>query len=89
MFFLLHLFVLMMCIVSTYAQCATSEECQRQCASGETEACASLLNSCSCYDPCADKINGAECTLCDPKDGDCVETQELKTCQSGVCEPSQ
>ena len=64
------------------------EACQRLCASGETEACASLLNSCSCYDPCADKAEGATCTLCDPTDNnDCVEIEVVKTCQSGVCEP--
>lgn len=35
------------------------EACQRLCASGETEACAYLLNSCSCYDPCTGKDEGA------------------------------
>lgn len=46
--FLLYLFVLMMCTVGTYAQYVTANEVQPRCASGETEAHASLLNSCSC-----------------------------------------
>lgn len=65
----------------------TPEACQRQCASGGTEACAYLLNSCSCYDPCADKAEGASCFLCDPTDNDCAETEVVKTCQSGDCKP--
>jgi hypothetical protein len=38
------------------------------------------------YDPCAKKSCGDACTLCAPDDKDCVETEEVKTCNAqGVC----
>jgi len=37
------------------------------------------------YDPCAGKVEDEECNVCDPNDGDCMESGVLKTCQSGEC----
>ena len=37
------------------------------------------------WKPCAGKNEEDVCTLCDPKDADCVETAVVKTCQSGSC----
>jgi hypothetical protein len=39
------------------------------------------------YDPCAEKEPGAECSLCAPGDEQCIETDEIKTCQEGECLP--
>jgi hypothetical protein len=40
------------------------------------------------YDPCAGKSCGETCTLCDPKDPDCVETAVVKYCQGDLgCSP--
>jgi hypothetical protein len=40
------------------------------------------------YDPCAEKEPGAECQLCPPESVDCIETDEIKTCQEGQCLPA-
>ncbi|TDP64426.1 hypothetical protein [Bradymonas sediminis] len=41
------------------------------------------------YEPCAGKVCGDSCTICDPSDPDCVETMVLKTCDpDGACTPS-
>lgn len=41
---------------------------------------------CGGYDACGDKSCGDPCTVCDPDDADCTETQETKACNSrGVC----
>ena len=38
------------------------------------------------YDPCAGKVCGDACQLCDPNDEDCVETNEIKACnEAGEC----
>ena len=34
------------------------------------------------YDACGDKACGDSCTLCDPTDGDCIETAVLKYCDA-------
>jgi hypothetical protein len=42
------------------------------------------------YEPCAGKACGDSCTVCDPADPDCVETDVLKFCQpDGACSPLQ
>jgi hypothetical protein len=42
------------------------------------------------YEPCAGKMCGDRCTICDPKDVDCKETTVLKVCNAdGACEPTQ
>ncbi len=49
-------------------------------------ACVTVNSECTAdYDPCAGKANGDNCTLCAPNDGDCLETDEIKTCQDGRC----
>lgn len=35
------------------------------------------------YDPCAGKVCGASCTVCDPADPSCVETAVVKSCDAG------
>jgi hypothetical protein len=35
------------------------------------------------YDPCAGKVCGAACTLCDPADRGCAETAVVKACDAG------
>ena len=37
------------------------------------------------YDPCNGKKDGDTCTLCDPEDTTCAETDVVKTCKSGNC----
>jgi hypothetical protein len=38
------------------------------------------------YEPCAGKAPGDQCTVCDPADAECVETDEVKVCSdSGQC----
>lgn len=38
------------------------------------------------YAPCSGKACGARCTLCAPDDGDCIETDVIKACDSeGRC----
>lgn len=45
------------------------------------------------YDPCFEKNCGQTCTLCDPQNDDCVETQVVKVCdndgQCGISENSK
>lgn len=36
------------------------------------------------YEPCNDKTCGDRCTLCDPTDSDCVETDDLKFCDANA-----
>ncbi|MEQ8273025.1 MAG: hypothetical protein RMA76_10575 [Deltaproteobacteria bacterium] len=44
------------------------------------------LPACGGYDACGDKNCGDPCTVCDPDDSDCVESQEAKSCNvRGVC----
>lgn len=40
------------------------------------------------YEPCAGKQDGDSCTVCDPKDRDCVETAVVKECRYGECVPA-
>ncbi len=47
--------------------------------------CLVKFEECPPYEPCAGKEPGAACTLCAPNDPGCTETEELKTCQEGVC----
>lgn len=48
--------------------------------------CAALSIGCGGYDACGGKNCGDPCTVCDPDDEQCVETQEAKTCNKrGVC----
>jgi len=52
----------------------TLEECQKACGGSTT------------YDPCAGKKCGDMCTMCPPGDTDCMETMEIKACNSdGQC----
>ncbi len=68
----------------------------------ESEACASQGRGYACerglcvpaacddvppvYEPCAGKKAGASCSLCDPLDEDCIETQSVKHCtEEGKC----
>ena len=37
------------------------------------------------YEPCGGKQDGDTCTICDPKDPECVEDASLKSCHGGVC----
>ncbi|MEZ4428738.1 MAG: hypothetical protein R3A51_13730 [Nannocystaceae bacterium] len=42
------------------------------------------------YEPCADKLCGDACQLCDPDDPDCAEDLVLKSCDpEGVCTPGE
>ena len=42
------------------------------------------------YRPCEGKTDGMECTLCDPRNTECTETQVYpKTCQQGICKETQ
>lgn len=42
------------------------------------------------YEPCAGKVCGETCTVCDPRDEDCVETAVVKYCQDdGSCSPER
>lgn len=51
--------------------------------------CVTLFPSCTTptmYDPCANKMCGDQCTLCDPNVPDCVETADIKACDTdGIC----
>jgi hypothetical protein len=47
--------------------------------------CGNVTFDCAVYEPCGGKQDGDNCTLCDPKDPDCVEDASLKTCHGGVC----
>lgn len=48
--------------------------------------CGAVTFSCEpAYDPCGGKRNGDTCTICDPKDANCVEDTSLEECRSGVC----
>jgi len=69
---------------------------QETCSPGETKdvgcntcICEGGFFSCtqgSCYEPCANRGCGDLCTLCDPNDKDCVETDNIKVCDpQGVC----
>jgi len=52
----------------------------------EAGAWACTEKACAPYDPCLGSACGDPCTVCDPADPDCVETQELKACNAlGVC----
>jgi hypothetical protein len=37
------------------------------------------------YEPCVEKVDGEECTLCAPEDPDCFEIGVLKVCTEGEC----
>ena len=37
------------------------------------------------YDACANKKDRDACSLCDPADGDCMETSVMKVCEAGKC----
>lgn len=59
-----------------------------QCIEGQ---CVTTGNECASgtdgdYDPCAGKEDGEMCSLCPPNAVDCLETDEIKTCQRGQCE---
>ena len=63
------------CADGSYA-CPSSE-----CIEGECYASAAV-----CYEPCAGKSCGDSCSICDPADLDCMETMEMKYCDSnGGC----
>jgi hypothetical protein len=48
--------------------------------------CGSTPNLCpESYEPCAGKKDGDACQHCSPLDKDCIETDELKACNDGVC----
>lgn len=56
------------------------------CVAGE---CVVTYPRCGGYDPCAGKVCGAPCTVCDPKGPSCYETAVLKFCDAGeACRPS-
>jgi len=41
------------------------------------------------YAPCGELLCGDECQLCDPADPNCVETDDVKRCDTeGVCSAS-
>ena len=52
-----------------------------------SEECETSHNACMApYDPCADKACGEGCSMCDPKDEDCVNTPEVTVCSAnGQC----
>ena len=41
------------------------------------------MKNCPTFDPCAKTKPGEKCSLCEPGDKTCVETEEIKTCQKG------
>ncbi len=48
--------------------------------------CVVSWDGCGQYDPCAGKVCGEECTVCDPTDPDCVQPTVLMYCdQNGAC----
>lgn len=53
--------------------------------------CGWILTECSdpepeTYEPCAGKVCGDLCQLCDPADSNCIESRELKACnEDGEC----
>ncbi len=71
---------------------------EEQCQAGDTKdvdcnTCTCIDGAWSCtekacapYEPCADKVCGDTCQVCDPNEPDCVETQEIKACNAeGAC----
>jgi hypothetical protein len=60
-----------------------------ECVRDRTGECGWIITRCpesESYEPCADKVCGDSCQLCDPADSDCVETREAKVCnQAGEC----
>ena len=59
------------------------------CGGGDSWACTRDCGGggvCEPYDPCRDKVCGESCQVCPPNDPDCVETTEIKACNTdGQC----
>jgi hypothetical protein len=60
------------------AACPVSE-----CVKGQ---CSHSFPQCSTYDSCKDKDDGEACTLCAPRDKDCIESGVAKVCLDDVCQ---
>jgi hypothetical protein len=82
--------------VGAGATCGDGQVCPQleTCDDGTVDACGECNADCSgpgeecpeVYEPCADKVCGDTCTVCDPADTECIETEEIKVCDEvGAC----